>query len=78
MTRRKHDVELELERTQRELREAREVARCEASLRLRWEQRTAEARGALRDLVAALSLDDGPRAKAIQHARAVLEEWGMR
>ena len=36
------------------------------------------ARAQLRDLVAALSLDDGPRAKAIQHARAVLEEWGMR
>ena len=37
-----------------------------------------EARDALRALVDALSLDDGPRAKAIQHARAVLEEWGMR
>jgi len=78
MTRRKHEVEAELERTQRELREAREVARCEASLRLRWEKRTEQARAELRDLVAALGLDDGPRAKAIQHARAVLADWGMR
>lgn len=55
MTRRKH--ELELERTQRELREAQ---------------------AELRRLVDALGLDDRPRAAAIQHARAVLEEWRMR
>ncbi len=81
MTRRKHEVEAELERTQRELRDAREVARCEASLRLRWEQRTEEARAELRSLLSAvtsLNDDDGPRAAAIQHARAVLEDWGMR
>ena len=35
------------------------------------------ARAELRDLVAALSLDDGPRAAAIRHAGAVLAEWGM-
>lgn len=36
------------------------------------------ARTELRALVAALGQDDGPRAAAIQHARAVLEGWGMR
>lgn len=37
-----------------------------------------DARAALRDLVAALALDDGPRIEAIRRARATLERWGMR
>lgn len=66
-----HDV-------QRQLDESRDAERCEHSLRLRWEERTEKARDELRDLVAALGQDDGPRAAAIQHARSALEEWGMR
>lgn len=58
--------------------ELAEAARCERSLRERWEARTDEARAALRDLVEALSLDDGPRTEAIRQARATLERWGMR
>lgn len=56
---------------------ALDAERCEHSLRLRWERRTDEARAELRALVASLGLDDGPRAAAIRHARAVLEGWGM-
>lgn len=92
MTRRKHEVELELERTQRELREARErLSEAEASIadmcrgREHLTRQLAAlhggrdgARAALFDLVAGLSLDDGPRAAAIQRARALLEGWGMR
>lgn len=46
--------------------------------RRRWEARTDVARSALRDLVDALSLDDGPRIEAIRRARETLERWGMR
>jgi hypothetical protein len=61
-----------------DLGEARAAIDAVAANRARWEQRTAEARAELRRLVDALGMDDGPRAAAIQRARAVLEEWGTR